>query len=65
MKYVPSLEPSYIPMITKVQEFKEKGIPIVGAVGGFFDGVYMRNITKYAELKYRRRFYTDKKNGVK
>ena len=25
MKYVPSLEPSYIPMITKVQEFKEKG----------------------------------------
>ena len=42
-----------------------QGIPIVGAVGGFFDGVYMRNITKYAELKYRRRFYTDKKNGVK
>ena len=25
MKYVPSLEPSYIPMISKVQEFKEKG----------------------------------------
>ena len=25
MKYVPSLEPSFIPMISKVQEFKEKG----------------------------------------
>ena len=42
-----------------------QGIPVVGAVGGFFDGVYMRNITKYAELKYRRRFYMDKKNGLK
>lgn len=25
MKYIPSLEPSYIPMIQKVQEYKEKG----------------------------------------
>ena len=25
MKYVPSLEPAFIPMISKVQEFKEKG----------------------------------------
>lgn len=42
-----------------------QGIPIVGAVGGFYDGVYMNNISKYAELKYRRRFYTDKKKGLK
>lgn len=37
-----------------------QGIPVVGAVGGVFNGVYIRNITKYAEMKYRRRFYTDK-----
>lgn len=34
-----------------------QGVPIVGAVGGAYDVVYMKKITEYAELKYRRRFY--------
>ena len=33
-----------------------QGIPIVGAVGGIYDTVYMKQITEYASLKYRRRF---------
>lgn len=33
-----------------------QGIPVVGAVGGAYDAVYMRQIMTYAELKYRRRF---------
>lgn len=34
-----------------------QGIPIVGATGGAYDVVYLRQVVKYAELKYRRRFY--------
>jgi len=34
-----------------------QGIPIVGAVGGAYDVIYMKQIVKYVELKYRRRFY--------
>lgn len=34
-----------------------QGVPIVGAIGGAYDVVYMKKITEYAELKYRRRFY--------
>ena len=34
-----------------------QGIPIVGAAGGVYDAVYMKKVIKYAELKYRRRFY--------
>lgn len=34
-----------------------QGIPIVGAVGGAYDVVYMKQIVKYAQMKYRRRFY--------
>lgn len=33
-----------------------QGTPIVGAVGGAYDVIYMRQITEYAKLKYRRRF---------
>lgn len=33
-----------------------QGIPIIGAVGGFYDTAYMKQITEYASLKYRRRF---------
>lgn len=33
-----------------------QGIPIVGAVGGAYDAIYMKTIMEYAELKYRRRF---------
>lgn len=33
-----------------------QGIPIVGAVGGAYDAVYLKQITEYANLKYERRF---------
>jgi len=38
-----------------------QGIPIVGAVGGAYDVIYMKQIVKYAELKYRRRFLEKQK----
>ena len=34
-----------------------QGTPVVGIIGGAYDVVYMKKITEYAELKYRRRFY--------
>lgn len=34
-----------------------QGVPVIGVVGGAYDVVYMKRITEYAELKYRRRFY--------
>lgn len=34
-----------------------QGIPIIGAAGGAYDVIYMKQIVKYAEMKYRRRFY--------
>lgn len=37
-----------------------QGIPVIGAVGGFYDAIYMKRITEYAILKYRRRFLFDK-----
>ncbi len=36
-----------------------QGIPIVGAVGGAYDLVYMKRINAYAALKYRRRYLHD------
>lgn len=38
-----------------------QGIPIVGVVGGAYDAVYMKSITEYAKLKYRRRFFKGRK----
>lgn len=38
-----------------------QGIPVVGAVGGLYDAVYMKRITQYANLKYRRRFLLERK----
>lgn len=38
-----------------------QGIPLVGAVGGAYDVVYLKQINKFAELKYRRRFLVGKK----
>lgn len=32
-----------------------QGIPIIGAVGGFYDAVYMKRINEFANLKYRKR----------
>ncbi|RDU22373.1 EcsC family protein [Anaerosacchariphilus polymeriproducens] len=37
-----------------------QGIPIAGIVGGLTDAVYLKRITDYAELKYRRRFFQEK-----
>ncbi len=37
-----------------------QGIPLVGAVGGAYDMIYMKRVVKYAELKYRRRFLADR-----
>lgn len=37
-----------------------QGIPLVGAVGGAYDVVYMKQVNKYAQLKYRRRFLAGK-----
>lgn len=39
-----------------------QGIPLVGAVGGIYDAVYMKRILEYAGLKYKKRFLMDKKN---
>lgn len=36
-----------------------QGIPIVGAVGGAYNTIYLQKILKYAKLKYHRRFLTD------
>ena len=40
-----------------------QGIPIVGAVGGAYDVIYMKQINRFAELKYRRRFLEGKKRS--
>ena len=38
-----------------------QGIPLVGAVGGAYDMVYLKQITAYANLKYKKRFLMKKK----
>lgn len=37
-----------------------QGIPIAGAVGGIYDAVYMKHVTEYVNLKYKRRFLQGK-----
>ena len=37
-----------------------QGLPVVGAVGGIYDAVYMKRITEYANLKYKKRFLMKK-----
>lgn len=34
-----------------------QGIPVIGAVGGAYDIIYMKQVVSYAKLKYRQRFY--------
>lgn len=36
-----------------------QGVPIVGVVGGAYDAIYIDRITKYAHMKYNRRFLND------
>ena len=38
-----------------------QGIPVVGAVGGAYDVIYMKHIIEYANIKYLRRFLMNKK----
>lgn len=38
-----------------------QGIPLVGVVGGVYDMVYLKQITEYANLKYKKRFLAKKK----
>lgn len=33
-----------------------QGLPIIGALGGFSDGICMEAVSKYSKLKYKRRF---------
>ena len=40
-----------------------QGIPVVGVAGGVYDAIYMKQVVKYAELKYRRRFYEKKRKA--
>ena len=40
-------------------------IPIVGAAGGISDIVCMRETADFAEMKYRRRFYTEKERNLR
>lgn len=40
-----------------------QGIPIVGVVGEAYDVVYMKRITEYANLKYKRRFLSKKREA--
>ena len=38
-----------------------QGVPVIGAVGGAYDLVYMKRINEYAALKYQRRFLHDRR----
>lgn len=40
-----------------------QGIPVVGVVGGAWDAVCLRRITRYAAIKYSRRFLIDRELG--
>lgn len=39
-----------------------QGVPVVGAIGGAYDAIYMKKITEYAELKYRQRYLYNQQN---
>lgn len=38
-----------------------QGVPIVGAVGGAYNTVYLQKVLSYAKLKYQRRFLSEQK----
>lgn len=41
-----------------------QGMPVVGAVGGAYNTIYMHKVLKYAKLKYHRRFLTEKEQDA-
>ena len=40
-----------------------QGFPVAGVVGGLADTVYLKKITDYADLKYKRRFLKNQIQG--
>lgn len=40
-----------------------QGIPIAGAIGGIYDGIYLKKITDYVSLKLERRYLLSKLHG--
>ncbi len=38
-----------------------QGIPVAGVIGGAYDAIYMKRITEYAGIKYKKRFLLSKK----
>lgn len=38
-----------------------QGLPVIGVVGGLSDAVYMKKISQYVDMKYRRRFLERKR----
>lgn len=38
-----------------------QGIPVIGAVGGAYDVIYMKQVNKFAGMKYRKRFLIGRK----
>ena len=42
-----------------------QGIPIVGALGGASDLIYLQRITEYANIKYKKRCLMKKKRMMK
>lgn len=41
-----------------------QGIPIIGVAGGLSDTIYLKRITTYASLKYKRRFLRDRSRSA-
>ena len=41
-----------------------QGIPVIGAVGGAYDMVYMKQVASYAKLKYKKRFLLQYKKAA-
>ena len=42
-----------------------QGIPVIGAIGGMYDVIYMNTISSYVQLKYKRRFYSLQRKKAK
>ena len=41
-----------------------QGIPVLGVAGGLADPVYLKQVTDYAKLKYKRRFLKNHRENV-
>lgn len=41
-----------------------QGIPVAGVIGGAYDAIYMKRITEYAGIKYKKRFLMSKKGQI-